>query len=44
MTIDTLRLTAEGAKDLVERKEISGAELFSAYLDAIGERDEELHC
>ncbi len=44
MTIDTLRLTAEGAKDLLERKEISGAELFSAYLDAIGERDEELHC
>jgi aspartyl-tRNA(Asn)/glutamyl-tRNA(Gln) amidotransferase subunit A len=42
--IDTLRLTAEGAKDLLERKEISGTELFSAYLDAIGERDEELHC
>ncbi len=44
MTIDTLRLTAEGAKDLLERGEISGAELFSAYLEAIGERDEELHC
>ena len=43
-TIDTLRLTAEGAKDLLERKEISGAELFSAYAAAIGERDEELHC
>jgi aspartyl-tRNA(Asn)/glutamyl-tRNA(Gln) amidotransferase subunit A len=42
--IDTLRLTAEGAKDLLERGEISGAELFSAYLDAIGERDPELHC
>jgi len=42
--IDTLRLTAEGAKDLLERGEISGAELFSAYLDAIGARDEELHC
>jgi aspartyl-tRNA(Asn)/glutamyl-tRNA(Gln) amidotransferase subunit A len=42
--IDTLRLTAEGAKDMLERGEVSGAELFSAYLDAIGERDEELHC
>ena len=31
LVIDTLRLTAEGAKDLLERKEISGAELFSAY-------------
>jgi aspartyl-tRNA(Asn)/glutamyl-tRNA(Gln) amidotransferase subunit A len=41
--IDTLRLTAEGAKDLLETKEISGAELFAAYLDAIGERDPELH-
>ena len=44
MSIDTLRLTAEGAKDLLERKEISGPELFSAYVAAIGERDEELHC
>jgi len=42
--IDTLRLTAEGAKDLLERKEISGAELWDAYGRAIGERDEELHC
>ena len=41
--IDTLRLTAEGAKNLLETKEISGAELFAAYLDAIGERDPELH-
>jgi aspartyl-tRNA(Asn)/glutamyl-tRNA(Gln) amidotransferase subunit A len=41
--IDTLRLTAEGAKKLLEAKEISGAELFAAYLDAIGERDPELH-
>jgi aspartyl-tRNA(Asn)/glutamyl-tRNA(Gln) amidotransferase subunit A len=41
--IDTLRLTAEGAKKLLEAKEISGAELFGAYLDAIGERDPELH-
>ena len=29
--IDTLRLTAEEAKRLLERKEISGAELFAAY-------------
>ncbi|MGH2935624.1 MAG: Asp-tRNA(Asn)/Glu-tRNA(Gln) amidotransferase subunit GatA [Gaiellaceae bacterium] len=42
--IDTLRLTAEGAKDLLDRKEVSGAELFAAYLAAIGERDPELHC
>ena len=42
--IDTLRLTAEGAKDLLERGEVSGAELFAAYRAAIGERDEELHC
>jgi len=42
--IDTLRLTAEGAKDLLERKEVSGDELFAAYLAAIGERDPELHC
>ena len=42
--IDTLRLTAEGAKDLLNRKEVSGDELFAAYLAAIGERDPELHC
>jgi aspartyl-tRNA(Asn)/glutamyl-tRNA(Gln) amidotransferase subunit A len=42
--IDTLRLTAEEAKGLLERQEISGAELFAAYRAAIGERDEELHC
>jgi aspartyl-tRNA(Asn)/glutamyl-tRNA(Gln) amidotransferase subunit A len=42
--IDTLRLTAEGAKDLLDRKEVSGEELFAAYLAAIGERDPELHC
>ena len=40
--IDTLRLTAEGAKGLLERGEISAAELHSAYLDAIGDpMDEE---
>ena len=31
MTIDTLRLTAEGARDLLKAGEISGAELFAAY-------------
>ena len=41
--IDTLRLTAEEAMGLLERKEVSGAELHRAYLDAIGERDGELH-
>jgi aspartyl-tRNA(Asn)/glutamyl-tRNA(Gln) amidotransferase subunit A len=41
--IDTLRLTAEGAMGLLERREVSAAELHSAYLDAIGERDDELH-
>ena len=41
--VDTLRLTAEEAVDLVERREISSAELHSAYLGAIGERDGELH-
>jgi aspartyl-tRNA(Asn)/glutamyl-tRNA(Gln) amidotransferase subunit A len=43
MTIDTLRLTAEEAMGLVERGEASGAELHRAYLDAIAERDPELH-
>ena len=42
--IDTLRLTAEEALGLLERKEVSGAELHRAYLDAIAERDRELHC
>jgi aspartyl-tRNA(Asn)/glutamyl-tRNA(Gln) amidotransferase subunit A len=41
--IDTLRLTAEEAAGLLERKEISGEELRHAYLDAIEERDGELH-
>ena len=41
--IDTLRLTAEEAERLIASGEVSGAELHSAYLDAIGERDEELH-
>jgi aspartyl-tRNA(Asn)/glutamyl-tRNA(Gln) amidotransferase subunit A len=42
--IDTLRLTAEAAKGLLDRREVSGDELFAAYLAAIGERDPELHC
>ena len=42
--IDTLRLTAEEAMGLLERKELSAAELRGAYRDAIAERDGELHC
>jgi aspartyl-tRNA(Asn)/glutamyl-tRNA(Gln) amidotransferase subunit A len=41
--IDTLRLTAEQASELLRTKEVSGAELHAAYLAAIGERDPELH-
>jgi aspartyl-tRNA(Asn)/glutamyl-tRNA(Gln) amidotransferase subunit A len=41
--IDTLRLTAEEAARLLERKEVSGEELTEAYLNAIDERDAELH-
>ena len=41
--VDTLRLTAEDAIGLVERKEVSPAELHAAYLEAIAERDGELH-
>ena len=37
--LDTLRLTAEGAKKLLDVREISGAELFAAY----AERDDDLH-
>ena len=43
MTVDTLRLTAEEALDLIERREVSSAELHAAYVDAAGERDGELH-
>jgi len=42
--VDTLRLTAEDAIRLVERGEISPAELHAAYLEAIEARDDELHC
>jgi aspartyl-tRNA(Asn)/glutamyl-tRNA(Gln) amidotransferase subunit A len=37
--IDVLRLTAEGAKQLLDAREISGAELFAAYAT----RDDDLH-
>jgi aspartyl-tRNA(Asn)/glutamyl-tRNA(Gln) amidotransferase subunit A len=43
MSIDTLRLTAEEAMGLLERKEVSGRELFDAYRAAIDSRDGELH-
>ena len=42
--VDTLRLTAEEAKGLLERKELSAAELRDAYRDTIDARDGELHC
>jgi aspartyl-tRNA(Asn)/glutamyl-tRNA(Gln) amidotransferase subunit A len=42
--IDTLRLTAEDAMALLERREVAAAELHTAYRDAIAERDPELHC
>jgi aspartyl-tRNA(Asn)/glutamyl-tRNA(Gln) amidotransferase subunit A len=42
--IDTLRLTAEEAHGLLERGEVSAAELRGAYREAIAARDEELHC
>jgi aspartyl-tRNA(Asn)/glutamyl-tRNA(Gln) amidotransferase subunit A len=41
--IDTLRLTAEEAKALLDRGEVSGAELFAAFRSAIDERNEELN-
>jgi len=41
--IDTLRLTAEEATSLLERGEVSPAELHRAYLDAAAERNEELN-
>jgi aspartyl-tRNA(Asn)/glutamyl-tRNA(Gln) amidotransferase subunit A len=41
--IDTLRLTAEGALELLRQGEVSGAELFGAYRAAIEERNDELN-
>ena len=43
MTVATLRLSAEDAGKLVSDGQISSDELYRAYLDAIGERDPELH-
>ncbi|HZT91660.1 MAG TPA: Asp-tRNA(Asn)/Glu-tRNA(Gln) amidotransferase subunit GatA [Gaiellaceae bacterium] len=43
MTLDTLTLTAERANELLRTKEVSSAELYAAYLEAIAERDPELH-
>jgi aspartyl-tRNA(Asn)/glutamyl-tRNA(Gln) amidotransferase subunit A len=42
--IDTLRLTAEEAHGLLERREVSARELRHAYREAIDARDHELHC
>jgi aspartyl-tRNA(Asn)/glutamyl-tRNA(Gln) amidotransferase subunit A len=42
--IDTLRLTAEEAMGLLERREVSARELWDAYRAAIDARDQELHC
>src|SRR2546423_2630294 len=42
--IDTLRLSAEEATGLLERRELSSDELLAAYRDAIDARDPELHC
>src|SRR5262245_34348539 len=41
--IDTLRLTAEGAMELLRKGEVSGPELFAAYRVAIDERNHELN-
>jgi aspartyl-tRNA(Asn)/glutamyl-tRNA(Gln) amidotransferase subunit A len=41
--IDTLRLTAEGALELLRTGEVSGAELYGAYRAAIDEHNEELN-
>jgi aspartyl-tRNA(Asn)/glutamyl-tRNA(Gln) amidotransferase subunit A len=41
--IDTLRLTAEEATRLLERREITAGELHAAYRAAIDQRDPELH-
>jgi aspartyl-tRNA(Asn)/glutamyl-tRNA(Gln) amidotransferase subunit A len=42
--IDTLRLTAEGANDLLNRGEATKDEIFAAYRAGIDERDPELRC
>ncbi|HZS23395.1 MAG TPA: amidase, partial [Gaiellaceae bacterium] len=42
--IDTLRLSAYDALELVRSRQVSGAELFAAYREAIDRHDPELHC
>jgi aspartyl-tRNA(Asn)/glutamyl-tRNA(Gln) amidotransferase subunit A len=42
--IDTLRLTAEEAKGMLERSDVSPGELRAAYREAIDAHDGELHC
>jgi aspartyl-tRNA(Asn)/glutamyl-tRNA(Gln) amidotransferase subunit A len=42
--IDTLRLTAEEATGLLERREVSAGELRAAYRESIEAHNEELHC
>jgi len=42
--IDTLRLTAEEALAMLDKREVSARELWDAYRAAIDERDGELHC
>src|SRR5215210_1345817 len=42
--IDTLRLTAKDANDLLSAGEVSSDELFAAYRAAVDERDPELNC
>src|SRR5262249_38605261 len=41
--LDTLRLSAEEARGVLERGEVSGAELFAAYRAAIDERNDGLN-
>ena len=44
MSLDTLRLTAKQANDLLTAGEASSDEIFAAYRAAIDERDPELNC
>jgi aspartyl-tRNA(Asn)/glutamyl-tRNA(Gln) amidotransferase subunit A len=44
VTVDTLRLTAEEAKGLLDRGEVSPAELRAAYRGAIDRHNDELNC
>jgi aspartyl-tRNA(Asn)/glutamyl-tRNA(Gln) amidotransferase subunit A len=43
MKMDTLRVTAEDAAGLLERGEVSPDDLTEAYINAIDDRDAELH-